>query len=133
VTILWRSIPLYRQFLLEEHWDAADVRSLMITWICIAAIQLAHWLSTAHIRYVRVPRVNLAGQLLLFLGRLNFGFVGAVFATVFYVKFPYVDVNLWRIAALVILLFTMFCYSLDLERLGRLFMDEYAAAQSDLV
>lgn len=131
LTILARGIPLYRDFLLTEDWDGGDIQNVSVAWVCVLVIQTAHWLSLRDFRTVRVPRVVLVGQIILFLGRLNFGFVGGVFAAIFYVRYRDLELDTIRVVSVVVMMFTMFCYSLDLERLGRLFMDKYLAAQTD--
>jgi hypothetical protein len=65
--------------------------------------------------------VIVVGHIVLFAGRLNFVLVGGIFATVFYVRFEDLQLGPLQILGVVIGLFTMFCYTLDLERIGRRF------------
>jgi len=131
LAILWRGVPLYREFLLDEHWTGGELQFVGFSWTCLVVIHVSHWRGLKHFRHVRVPKMNFVGQAILFLGRLNFGFVSGVFSAIFYVKYAEIEIDAIRILSIVGTLFTMFCYSLDLERIGRLFIDEYIAAQAE--
>jgi hypothetical protein len=67
----------------------------------------------------------LLGHVILFLSRLNFIFAAAVFSGVYLVRFNQVQISplgfVWLSAAL----FSIFCYTLELERLGRALLERY--------
>jgi len=119
--ILWHGLPLYRRMLSGgvafEHADTSSV-----TWaaIGIVLIQTAYWASTFTVfPLLSVPRHVLAGHAALFLARLNFVFVSSLFAVVVFSKPVDLEFVAWRAALLVAVLFSMFCFSLELERLSK--------------
>jgi hypothetical protein len=59
------------------------------------------------------------GHLILFLSRLNFIFAAGVFSAVYLVRFNDLDISLLGSVLLFAILFSIFCYTLELERLGR--------------
>jgi hypothetical protein len=120
-----RELPDFRQLALYPGEQLAYMRSDDLATICaLFAMQVAYW--------VRVHRVPipfrgpnaLLSHLLLFLGRLSFIFGGSLFAVVFFRHLPELDHNsdtllmARRGALLVGSLFALFCFALELERLG---------------
>ena len=63
--------------------------------------------------------IHFFGHVILFLSRLNFIFAAAVFSAVYLVRFNELEMSLWGFVLLSGVLFSMFCYTLELERLGR--------------
>ncbi len=57
------------------------------------------------------------------LSRLNFIFASAVFSAVYLVRFNELEISLWRFVLLSTVLFSIFCYTLELERLGRALLE----------
>jgi hypothetical protein len=98
-----------------------------ISVITLAIMQVAYWY-----RLLRVPipfrssNVFL-NHLLLFLGRISFIFAGALFSVVFFRHLPQLhqgtDILVMTLRGLLlgVSLFSLFCSSLELERLGRAF------------
>jgi hypothetical protein len=123
--IVWQSLPAFRQLLLSPGeqpastpYDGNAVVAVLLT------MQAAYWY-----RLLRVPipfrGSSLAlSHLFLFLGRLNFIFGSALFSIVLFRHVPELgsDVDIMLMArrgvVLVISLFALFCFTLELERLG---------------
>jgi hypothetical protein len=123
--IVWKDLPAFRQIVFSPgkqlatspYDDTAIVAVLII-------MQLAYWY-----RLLRVaipfggPSMALS-HLFLFLGRLNFIFGSTLFSIVLFRHVPELgpDVDLLLMAhrgvLFVISLFTLFCFTLELERLG---------------
>jgi hypothetical protein len=91
----------------------------------VLLVQACYW---ARYRYVPVwapVRSVLAGHLLLFASRVSFFFGGALFSAIFFRHVPQLEMlpplgqSLVKGCGVMVLLFTVFCYSLELERLGR--------------
>ena len=59
----------------------------------------------------------------MFLARLNFVFVGGLFSAVVIVRAADLEFVAWRAALLGGVLFSMFCFSIELERLGNRLLD----------
>ena len=67
---------------------------------------------------LRLGHNPLFGHLILFLSRLNFIFAGAVFSAVCLVGFNELDISGRGFVFLFTVLFSIFCYTLELERLA---------------
>ena len=92
--------------------------------IVLVIMQAAYWV---RLQYVPIPFKGssvLLNHLLLFLGRLSFIFGGALFAVVFFRHLPELgpsaDPLLMARRGLLLagMLFVLFCFALELERLG---------------
>ena len=117
--IFWHGLPIYRSFIagkVPEHTP----RMVVYTWgaIAIALIHLGYW------RALRLrpplPRqpMPLLGHTVQFLGRIGLVFVGGLFALVFFVRQSTLEFALDHKAVALITVFSMFCYSKELDRLG---------------
>jgi hypothetical protein len=116
--ILWQGAPVYRRILAGPQGPSADPETLILAAVAVVLIQVAYWL-----RVVLIPSLSLSpnvflSHLLLFLSRLSFIFGAALFTAVMYYRFPELENSLPRFAVLVAVLFSIFCYSLELEWLA---------------
>jgi|ERR1035438_5943387 hypothetical protein len=123
--IVWEDLPAFRQLVLSPGTQPANTSyDSNIAVAVLFAMQAAYWY-----RLLRVPipfrGSSLAlGHLFLFLGRLNFIFGSALFSIVLFRHVPElgsgVDILLMarRGVVFVISLFALFCFTLELERLG---------------
>jgi hypothetical protein len=87
-------------------------------------MQFAYWYRYMHVAIpFRGPKLFLS-HVFLFLGRLSFIFGSALFSIVLFRHLPElsfdVDIFLFgrRAVVLIVSLFALFCFSLELERLG---------------
>jgi hypothetical protein len=118
VMILWHGVPIYRA-LLEGEASRMPARTLL--WAALGTI-LIQGAYVIRWRLVAIPRFGshmIVGHVVMFLGRLNFVFVSGVFSAIFIIRFHQLQFSLWRAVVLFAVLFAMFCFSLELERLGR--------------
>jgi hypothetical protein len=117
VLILWNAVPIYRRFLV----GSTEPESYVLAWAILAVllIQVAYWSGMRIFPSFRVGKQIVLGHVVLFLARLNFVFVGAFSSVVFFVRFRELQFSLWRGSLLLAVLFSMFCYTLELERFGR--------------
>lgn len=124
--VVWRELPDFRQLVLNPGFQLPNMRSDgFARSAAVAAMQVAYWY---RLRRVPIPfqrPKTILSHLLLFFGRLNFVFGGSVFAVVVFRHLPELDqsadVLLLAQRGLILLgeLFALFCFSLELERLGR--------------
>ena len=124
VTILWHGIPIYRSLLAKTFVERAD--DTVVEWaiVGIVLIQAPYWLSTFKVfPSLAVSPHIFVGHALAFLSRLNFVFVGGLFASLVYTRGPEIEFVPWRALMLAAALFSMFCFSFELERLSRLFLE----------
>jgi hypothetical protein len=126
--IVWRELPDFRQLALNPGTQLPYLRTDDVSTVgTVIIMQAAYWY-----RLYRVPipfsdaKVILS-HILLFLGRLSFIFGGSLFAIVFFRHLPELEAqaDTWLMARrgvlLVGFLFSMFCVTLELERLGHAF------------
>lgn len=111
--------PIYRSLLSGNY--ASDGSNLYWIWAVLLSILPAYWLIRK-----RTPRIGntwgrngmISGHVVLFIGRMIFVFVGGLFSAVFYMReneFKFTSGLFYLIA----LLFSMFCYTLEIEKVGR--------------
>jgi hypothetical protein len=89
-------------------------------------LQNACWLDQHWFATLRLGHNPLLGDLILFLSRLNFIFAAAVFSAVYLVRFNELEISVWGFVWLSSVLFSIFCYTLELERLGRALVERKA-------
>jgi hypothetical protein len=119
-------IPIFQQ-VVSRTGELLDIhRHTLVAIIgCAVILQCCYWA-----RFVWIPVQTpfhsvVVGHVLLFLSRASFFFGGALFSVIFFrhipelTALPPVEEQLARIATLLGCLFALFCYSLELERLGR--------------
>jgi hypothetical protein len=115
ILLLWNGVPIYRSFLSGEK-DPGH-RILIGALAIVGLIQPAYWTGRS-VRLESPARVPI-GHIVLFVGRLAFVFVGGVFSAVFYARPAAAELSLFRLLLLVCVLFSLFCYTLEVERLGK--------------
>jgi len=123
VTILWHGVPIYRSLLEKTFVEHVD--GTVVAWAItgIVLIQATYWLSTFKVfPSLAVSPHIFAGHAIAFLSRLNFVFVSGLFASLVYARGPEIEFVAWRAIMLAAVLFSMFCFSLELERLAKLFL-----------
>src|ERR1700733_6228876 len=115
IIILWQGAPVYRRILAGSEGPNADPGALILATLAVALIQGAYWLRTAFVASLALsPKVFLS-HVVLFGGRLSFIFGAALFAAIMYYRFPDLEKSIPRAAVFVGVLFSIFCYSLELE------------------
>ena len=119
--ILVLGIPAYRRLLDGQAFDEGQIPTGIALWLGAAVIlsQVAYW---ANFRsgFAGWPKNHwLFGHLTLFLARLNFIFIAGVFSASVFLRYDVIDFTLLNLGLLVAVLFSGFCYTLELERIGR--------------
>ncbi|TXN00056.1 hypothetical protein FV242_23300 [Methylobacterium sp. WL64] len=124
--LLWIMLPIFRRMIsrLGEPLDL-ELWRLVTVIGCVTVMQSCYW-----IRIQRVPiyipfRNVVVGHLLLFASRASFFFGGAFFSVIFFRHVPELSAlpplgqGFAKALAVLAILFSLFCYSLELERLGK--------------
>jgi hypothetical protein len=119
LTILSHLIPLLRRLFTSGLHEKAPSKILVFAALGVTLIQVCYWLNQRWFAALRVDQNLLLGHLVLFLSRLNFIFGAAMFSAVYLTRFNEVDIALWGFVLLSAVLFSIFCYSVELERLGK--------------
>jgi hypothetical protein len=116
--ILWQGVPVYRRVIAGSEGPNAESRAIILAIVAVGLIQGAYWLRTAIIPSLALPRNIFVSHIVLFLGRLSFIFGAALFTAVMYYRFPELEKSIPRLFVLIAVLFSLFCYSLELEWLA---------------
>src|SRR6266516_1534910 len=124
--ILWNGVPIYRRLLMGVTEQAGANVFLWVS-IGVAVIQSAYWVRLRCFPPLRFNRQLVLGHAIQFLGRLSFVFIGGLFGVVFFTRFEQLEFSIWKILFLLAVLFSLFCYTFDLDRLGKAFWE----AQTD--
>lgn len=124
--LFWLVFPLFRQMILrlgepQEIGIAVEFEIVAGTLV----LYFAYW-ARYHRVEIRAPFHNaFVGHLVQFGSRISFFFGGALFSALFFRHLPELSVlptigELARRAVIVLgVLFALFCYSLELDRLGK--------------
>ena len=118
-TILSHLIPIFRRLVTSGLDEKPSTNILVLATLGVIIMQVCYWLDQYWFATLRLGYNPLLGHLILFLSRLNFIFAGAVFSAVYLVRFNELDISFWGLLILSIVLFSIFCYTLELERIGR--------------
>ncbi|PYJ17719.1 MAG: hypothetical protein DME96_05065 [Verrucomicrobia bacterium] len=97
--ILWNGVPIHRRLLLGHTTQQADPSVFVLGAVAVILIQSAYWIR----------------------------FIGGLFGVVFFTRFEQLEFSIWKVLFLMAVLFSLFCYMLDLDRLGKAFWE----AQTD--
>lgn len=131
--LLLTVFPLFQQIILQSGRPQPLDAATAITALAAAMVmQACYWT-----RYRRMPVPApaggaVAGHLLMFASRVSFLFGGALFAAIFFRHVPQLGAlpplgqGLAKALGVMALLFALFCYALELERLGRSMEDAAA-------
>ena len=122
-TILFHAIPLFRRLVTSGLYEKAHPKILVFAALGVIIIQVCYWLDQHWFTTLRLGYNAFLGHVTLFLSRLNFIFAGAVFSAVYLVRFKELDISVWGFVWLSSVLFSIFCYTLELERLGRALLE----------
>lgn len=122
--IMWSMLPLYRAIAASAGHQIGVLPESPIP--LVAALILFHcvyWYRLLRVPVSMVRHSLVASHIILFLGRLSFIFGTSFFALIVYRHLPQLVV--WnatllamRLVASFFILFSLYCYSTELERLG---------------
>lgn len=117
--LFWFTIPLFRQALLDPGSHVPRTENLVWSLSAITLMQAGFWIRQ-RLR-PRLPQLHntLFGHIVLFIGRMSFVLATSIFGFVFIVRKPELQIPTSRYFILIFGLFALFCYTQELERLGR--------------
>src|SRR5438876_11051444 len=131
--ILWNGVPIHQRLLMGHTAQQADPRIFVLGAVAVILIQSAYWIRLRCFPPLRFKRQLVLGHAIQFLGRLSFVFIGGMFSVVFFTRFQQLEFSVWKASVLLAVLFSMFCYALDLDRLGKAFSEAHAERAQDAV
>jgi hypothetical protein len=117
--LFWYGVPLFRQVLLDPGSHVPRTENLVWSLSAITLMQAAYW--TGHRLRPPLPQLRnaLVGYIVLFIARMSFVLATSVFGFVFIVRRPEFQIPASRYFIVIIALFALFCYTQELEQLGR--------------
>ena len=127
VTILiWQLLPIFWRIVdgLGETQDLTWEHKL-VTCLCVAVFQTCYWWRLKRLGVPFATSSQLLSHLFLFAGRLSFIFASTFASVVFFRHLPLIDSThatlegLYRLMLFFAVLFSWFCFALEIERLGK--------------
>ena len=123
--IVWQGVPMYRSFLPGR--DISPVDADWIAWAVLAVLllQAPYWIATRKVfAHAAIRKSLIGGHFVLFVARLNFILASSLFVVIVFQRRDEITFVWWRALLLFAVLFAIFCFSLELERLSRRMMAE---------
>lgn len=116
--LFWNAVPLYRQILADPASHEAQNEHMIWALSAIALMQVGYWISDS----VRPPLPELTNSPLahvtFFLARMSFVFPTSVFGFLFIAQKPGFHITAFQYSVVLMALFSLYCYTRELERLG---------------
>jgi hypothetical protein len=117
--LFWYAIPLFRQVLQDPGGHEAQPERLIWSLSAVALMQAGYWIR--HRLRPPLPQLGnaLVGYIVLFIARMSFVLATSIFGFVFIVRRSEFQIPASRYFIVIIALFALFCYTQELEQLGR--------------
>ena len=117
--ILWNGIPIYHEMMRDISGHTPRPGVLWWGWGGIILV-LGAYILRARLHPPMPPSGHaIAGHLISFAGRLSFVAATSTFSLVFINHFGELNLPPHRMASILVLLFSLFCWNLELERLAK--------------
>jgi hypothetical protein len=126
--ILWIGVPLFRELL--EFQQIVTLGDEIVFLVAVLLIQFTYWNRLRHNPPFDLPIRPFPAHHVLIASRLSFIFASAVFSLVVYRYSDKYDFGLIRTPLMAAVLFSVFCFSRHLEKLGLLMLSGYRAPPS---
>jgi hypothetical protein len=121
--IVSEGVPMYRSFLPGRDIAPVDADLLAVVLFAVLLLQVPYWIATLKLfPQAAIPKSLLGGHFAFFVARLNFILASSLFVVIVFVRRADIEFIWWRALTLFAVLFAIFCFSLELERLGRRMM-----------
>lgn len=117
--LFWFAVPLFRQVLLDPGGHVARPERLIWSLSAIVLMQAGYWIRHRVSPPLPQLRNALVGHIILFVGRMSFVLASSIFGFVFIMRNPEFQLPTFPYVVLIMGLFALFCYTQELERLGR--------------
>ncbi len=128
VILFWNGVPLFQEILADPAGHEAQPEHLIWALSSILLMQAGYWISDRD--RPLLPHFTNAplGHITLFVARMSFVFPTSVFGFMFIAQRPGFHIPVFRYVVTIAGLFSLFCYTRELERLGRAFLAKKASA-----
>jgi hypothetical protein len=134
--LFWIVFPLFQKLLTGSGYPQQLDPFVAIGATTAAIImQLCYWARYQHVAVWGPFHSAFAGHILMFASRASFFFGGALFSVIFFRHVPQLDAlpplgqGMAKALGVMAILFALFCYSLELERLGKVIEEQPARAE----
>ena len=117
--ILWEGVPLYRLIVKEPGPQHLDKQTIAWVTIAITVIQFSYWSEVRLVPKIKLRQNVFLSHVVLFFARISFVFGTALFSIIVFLRLPDITVSVPRLSLLIVTMFSMFCYTLELEKLDR--------------
>lgn len=117
--ITWNGLPIYRELVEVPSKHVAQASTLVWSGSMAVVIQISFWLCRRHFPTLPHTGSVFFGNVLLFLSRLCFILATSTFSVVFILRPEQLMIPPLNCMMLLVVLFSVFCYTQELERLGR--------------
>jgi hypothetical protein len=129
--LFWYTVPLFRQVLLASGSHVPRTENLVWSLSAIALMQAGYWIGCRLRPPLLGVRNTFIGHVILFVARMSFVLGTSVFGFVFIVRRPEFYIPTSRYVVLIMGLFALFCYTHELEQLGRALIGQGSRPRSD--
>lgn len=126
ILLFWAIFPnFHRLFSSLGEPQYLDRWTQFTVLLGVLMLQGAYWIRLRSLPVVAPIHNAICGHVVLFASRISFFFGGALFSTIFFRHVPDLDAlppvgqSVVKVAVVLTILFSLFCYSLELERLGK--------------
>jgi len=119
IIILANGGPVYRQ-MVSDFANHQPQRGVL--WWAVAGVVLIHSAYWTRVRLqVPLPEMGnvVVGHAAAFIARLSFILASSTFAVIFLIRFDQLSLPPRRVVLIIAILFSMFCWTLELERLAK--------------
>ena len=117
--ILVNGVPVYRQMVGDFANHQPHPGILWWAVVAVIIIQAAYWLRVRLQPSLHWRTHVVIGHMAFFVARLSFIFASASFTVIFFARFDQLSLPPHRILIVLAMLFSLFCYTLELERLAK--------------
>jgi hypothetical protein len=99
--------------------------SMAVACLCVVVFQACYWWRLKHLAVPFSTKSQLASHLFQFFGRLSFVFASTLASLIFFRHMPSIQpadlsvAGVFRLALFFAVLFSWFCFAVELERLGK--------------
>lgn len=117
--VLVNGVPVYRQ--ITTDFAHHQPRPGILWWAvaAVALMQVGYWLRVRLQPPMPASSHVLIAHLAAFVARLSFILASSTFTIVFFVRFEQLSLPPRRILMMLVILFSMFCWTSELERLAK--------------